>query len=48
MIKEVNTFTVAANPSSDSNNVYTPLVQRYRNLENAIANKVINNQNDKL
>jgi hypothetical protein len=46
MVKKLNAFTVAANPSCDAHNVYTPLVQRYRNLENEIAKKVTDNQNN--
>ena len=40
MIEAVDSLAIAANPSSDAFNVYTPLVQRYRKLENEIAKRV--------
>lgn len=44
MIEDMESLTIAANPSSDAFSVYTPLVQRYRKLENEIAKRVNQNQ----
>ncbi|CAG2163458.1 unnamed protein product [Oppiella nova] len=45
MIEEIDSTSIAANPSSDAFNVYTPLAQRYRKLEKEIDNKANNNSN---
>jgi hypothetical protein len=44
MTKNVAAFTLAANPAKDSLTVYTPMVKRYRKIENEL-NEMTKNSN---